>query len=85
MSDAKSLINHTSMVDKANFVQTGWGDKSVRLKSGKRDVGFATTTYSHHMTEEIKAYSAERILLLMTFAKGLTNDDIRPLIERIRR
>ena len=85
MSDSEASINCTALVDAAKCEQSGWKSNSVRLKEGKKSIGFATTAYSYALSDEVKAYAAERIVLLMTLSKGLTNDDIRTLIDRLKR
>lgn len=85
MSDTGASINRTALVDLAKYEQGGWKSNSVRLKEGRKSIGFATTAYSHALSDEVKAYAAERIALLMTLSKGLTNDDIRKLIDRLKR
>ena len=85
MSDSEASINCTSLVDAAKYEQSGWKSNSVRLKEGKKSIGFATTAYSYAFSDEVKVYAAERIVLLMTLSKGLTNDDIRKLNDRLKR
>ncbi|EOG7750613.1 hypothetical protein ACLIOB_001191 [Vibrio cholerae] len=64
------------------YVQTGLGLKTVRVipRDSGKEAGFATTTYSFGMTEELKEYSAERIALAMRLLTGKTNEDIKVLI-----
>ena len=76
MGSATKLINTTNQIDNAQVVQAGYGHKSVRMKHDGKEIGFATTTYSHHQTDEVKEYAAERITLLMMLAKGMTNEQI---------
>lgn len=79
---AKKIINSTKQIDHAEVVQTGWGGKTVRMKHDGKEIGFATTTYSHHQTDEVKEYSAERISLLMQWAHGVSNDAIRAQLNQ---
>ncbi|HAU05713.1 MAG TPA: hypothetical protein DCS78_12635 [Pseudoalteromonas shioyasakiensis] len=76
------LINATEQIDNAEVVQAGYERKSVRMKYEGKEIGFATTTYSHHQTDEIKEYAAERITLLMMLAKGMTNKQIMLQVAR---
>lgn len=83
-TSSDKLITSTKLIDKAEIVQTGWGNKSIRMKHEGKEIGFATTTYSHHQTDQIKAYSAERVTLLMMLAQGMTNDEIKQLVAKRR-
>ncbi len=66
-----------------DYTLTGRGFKVVRLTHPKApDIGFATTTYSHCMSDDLKAYSAARIALAMQVVKGLSNSDLETLIQR---
>lgn len=74
------LIQRPAQLNNAEFVLTGYGLRTVRMRHKGKEIGFATTTYSHHLTDEMKEYAAERIMLLMTFAQGFTNEQIIELI-----
>lgn len=76
MGSATKLISTTNQIDNAQVVVAGYGGKSVRMKHEGKEIGFATTTYSHHQTDEVKEYAAERIALLMMLAEGMTNDQL---------
>ncbi|AZZ95690.1 hypothetical protein [Pseudoalteromonas sp. R3] len=77
-------INTKSQIDNAEVVQAGHGHKSVRMLCDGKEIGFATTTYSHHQTDEIKEYAAERITLLLMLAKGMTNEQIMLQVAKKR-
>lgn len=77
-------INTKSQIDNAEVVQAGLGYKSIRMMHEGKEIGFATTTYSHHQTDEIKVYAAERIALLLMLAKGMTNEQIMLQVAKNR-
>lgn len=77
-------INTKSQIDNAEVVQAGLGHKSIRMMYEGKEIGFATTTYSHHQTDEIKQYAAERITLLLMLAKGMTNEQIMLQVAKNR-
>lgn len=82
MSTASLHIKQPAQIDLAPVVLTGYGSRTVRMLYKGQEIGFATTTYSHHMTDEMKAYAAERLMLLMTLAQGLSNEQIKMQIAR---
>lgn len=72
-------------IDHGTFTITGMGGKTVRLcLSGESnyEIGFATTTYSHSLSEEMKGYAASRISLSLMAFTGMSNDAIYNHIER---
>ncbi|HDY8182537.1 TPA: hypothetical protein RQL23_003923 [Vibrio vulnificus] len=66
------------------YVQTGFGLKTVRIipPNTKAESGFATTAYNFAMTNEMQAYSAERISLAMRLLSGVSNEGIVTLIAQ---
>lgn len=79
-------ITKPSQIIHGTFVQSGRGLKSVRLTppESKSETGFATTTYSYCMSDEMQDYSAERIVLAMKLLSGKSNEDIIRLIAQQR-
>lgn len=73
---AALLITDDKQIDNAKVVHTGYGKRTVRMLYDEQQIGFATTTYSHHMSDEMKEYAAERIMLLMKLAEGYSNAQI---------
>ena len=78
------VVTSSSQIDNAEALQSGYGERSIRVRVNGKEVGFATTTYSGAQSPEMRAYSAERITLLMMLARGLSNDQIKHLIAKTR-
>ncbi|MBH9739993.1 hypothetical protein [Vibrio navarrensis] len=77
-------ITDQFQVINGQFVQTGRGLKTVRIiaPNTTAEAGFATTTYNYAMTNEMQAYSAERIALAMRLLSGISNEEIVILIAQ---
>lgn len=79
-------ITQPSQIIHGTFVQSGRGLKSVRFTppESSSETGFATTTYSYNMSDEMQDYSAERIVLAMKLLSGKSNQEIIGLIAQRR-
>lgn len=78
----KIKITHQAQIDSADITLGGYKTNSVRLVIDKQETGFTTTAYSFSMTDDMKLYSTERIALLMLVARGVSNEQIKSLIEQ---
>ena len=68
------------------FLQSEWdGQHNVRLMTGEKDIGLATTAQSYALSNMQKAAAAERIAALWNLAAafGWATEDIKRMSEAI--
>lgn len=82
MQEVQFKVSSAREIDTATPIVQGYQARTIRLKLASGiEVGFATTTYGFSIPEELRAYGAARIGLALELLKGMTNDQVRSLLD----